>query len=307
MINILFGGNYKVIDGLTLCLMSMRNHTSEALNVYVLTADVTELNLDYRPITEQDRQFVEGLLKQKNPDSKVTLIKLGKNFFDWVMSSRNKLNQYTPFAFLRLFADEIKELPNKIIYLDTDIMLNGDINQLWNIDISNYELGVVKDRYGRFFIRPGYFNSGMLLMNMTKICKSNLFKRVRDICLNKKMKFPDQTALNKLCKNKLYLPRKFNEQGDLKADTVVQHFSNRFNIFPHLHLIVIKPWHIDKVHKIRKNFAYDDVYREFLAIKGKTIEQVLATPQKTKQDKQKTQTAEDIAKEDVRQENLNQK
>lgn len=287
MINILFGGNYKVLDGLTLCLMSMRNHTSEALNVYVLTADVTELNPDYRPITEQDRQFVEGLLKQKNPDSKVTLIKLGKNFNDWVMSSRNKLNQYTPFAFLRLFADDVKELPDKVIYLDTDIMINGDIKELWDTDISTYELGVVKDRYGRFFIRPSYFNSGMLLMNMPKIRESGLFKKVKDMCLNKKMKFPDQSGLNNLCKSKLYLPRRFNEQGDLRKNTVVQHFSNRFSIFPYLHLIVVKPWHIDKVHKMRKNYAYDDVYREFLALKGKTLEDVLNAPKQTKQAKKK--------------------
>ncbi len=274
MINLLFGGNYKVIDGLTLCLMSMRNHTDEALNVYILTADLTELNPDYRPITEENRQFLEDVLKQKNLNSKVTLIKLGKDFNNWAMSSCNKLNKYTPFAFLRLFADDVKELPDKAIYLDTDIMINGDISKLWNTDISNYELGVVKDRYGRFFIRPNYFNSGMLLMNMQKIRETNLLKRVKEMCLNKKMKFPDQTALNKLCKSKLYLPRRFNEQGDLKKDTVVQHFSNRFNVFPYLHMIVVKPWQIERVHEIRKNFAYDDVYSEFLALKNKTTEEI---------------------------------
>lgn len=288
MINILFGGNYKVLDGLTLCLMSMRNNTNEALNVYVLTADVTELNPDYRPITEADRVFVENLLKQKNAQSKVTLIKLGEDFNNWVKASRNKLNKYTPFAFLRLFADDVAELPDKVIYLDTDIMINGDISELWDTDISNYELGVVKDRYGRFFIRPSYFNSGMLLMNMPKIRESNLFKKIKDLCLNKKMGFPDQTGLNKLCKAKLYLPRKFNEQGDLRKDTVVQHFSNRFTIFPYLHTIVVKPWHIEKVHSVRKNTAYDDVYREFLALKGKTLEEVLsASKENKKQSKQK--------------------
>lgn len=80
------------------------------------------------------------------------------------------------------------------------MMLNGDIKELFDIDISEYELGVVLDRYGHIFIRPKYFNAGMLLMNMQKIKETNLFERVKEMCLNKKMGFPDQTALNKCAK-----------------------------------------------------------------------------------------------------------
>lgn len=266
--NILFGGNYKVHDGLLLALLSMVKHTGEPLNIYILTADVQELHPDYKPITEEQRKLYEKIIKDRNPKSEVKLIQLGKDFNNWVMSSQNKLNQYTPFAFLRLFAAEVPELPDKIIYLDTDVMINGDISELWNIDISNYELGVVKDRYGRFFINPRYFNSGMLLINMPAIKESKLFERVREMCLNKKMGFPDQTGLNKCCKKKLYLPRKFNEQGNLRKDTIIQHFSNRFTIFPYIHVIKVKPWNIDLVHKKRKCFAYDDIYEKFNKIKG---------------------------------------
>ena len=62
-------------------------------------------------------------------------------------------------------------------------MINGDINKLFAIDVSNYELGIVKDRYGHFFINPNYFNSGMLLMNMKKIKESNLLEKERKIDL----------------------------------------------------------------------------------------------------------------------------
>ncbi len=268
MINVLFGGNYKVFDGLLLALLSMAKHTKESLNIYVLTADVTELNPEYKPITEENIKQIEQILQAKNPENKITLIKLGNEFNDWIKSSKNKLNSYTPFAFLRLFAQNIDALPDKIIYLDCDVMLKGDIKELFNIDISNYEMGVVKDRYGRFFISPTYFNSGVLLLNLNRIRQTNLFERVKEMCLTKKMKMPDQTALNHLCEKVLYLPRRFNEQGDLKKNTVVQHFSMRFNIFPYLHGINIKPWHVDRVHKERKNFAYDDIYEEYFDIKG---------------------------------------
>ena len=267
MINILFGGNYKVFNGILLCLMSMTKHCSDTLNIYILTADITEINPNYKPLTKYQVATLDNILKIANPKSKIKLITLGKDFNNWVLSSSNKLNSYTPYAFLRLFADKIKNLPNKIIYLDTDIMINGNISELFNIDISNHELGIVKDRYGHFFINPKYFNSGMLLMNMNKIKETNLLDKVRKMCKSKKMTFPDQSALNKFCKFKLYLPRKFNEQGRLRNDTIVQHFSKRFKLFPFFHTINIKPWQIKDIQTKYHCHQYDDIFDEYLKIK----------------------------------------
>ncbi len=266
MINVLFAGNYKVYDGILLTIMSMVKHCNDPLNIKILTADLTNFNPEYQPIQEKDIQTLDKIVKQKNFNSMVTSIVLGKEFNDWVMNCENKLNQYTPFAFLRLFADKI-ELPEKVIYLDSDIMFNGNIKELFDIDIANYELGVVKDRYGKWFISPKYFNSGVLLMNMKKIKESNLFEKVRNICFSKKMMFPDQSALNKCCKQKLYLPRKFNEQGNPRLDTIIQHFSKRIVWVP-FHTINIKQYHIDKVHEKYKIFIYDDIYEEYQKLKN---------------------------------------
>lgn len=268
MINILFGGNYKVYDGLLLCLLSLTKHCDEELNIFILTANVTELNEEYKPLTKQQISSLEKVIHKKNPNSKITLIELGKEFNEWITNSSNKLNTYTPFAFLRLFADKINELPEKIIYLDTDIMLNGDIKDLYDLDISNHEMGVVLDRLGRIFINPKYFNSGMLLMNLKKIKETNLLEKVRERCSRKKMAFPDQSALNKYCKEKKYLPRKFNEQGKLQKDTIIHHFSKRFKLLPFFHTVNIKPWQIEDVQKKYKCHAYDDVYDEYLTIKS---------------------------------------
>lgn len=268
MINILFGGNEKVFDGILLCLLSMSKHTSEPLNIFILSAEITKLNPNFTPLKPNQIEILNQVVKKKNPNSNVKLIVLGNEFNNWILASKNKLNSYTPFAFLRLFADRIDEIPDKIIYLDTDIMINGNIKELNDIDISNYELGVVKDRYGHFFIKPNYFNSGMLLMNMKKIKENNLLENVKTICLNKKMAFPDQSALNKCCKKKLYLPRKFNEQGKLKNNTIVHHFSKKIKWLPFFHTTNIKPWQIEDVKAKYKCHAYDDVYDEYLKIKS---------------------------------------
>ena len=101
MINILFGGNEKVFDGILLCLLSMTKHTNQKLNIFILSANVTELNPNYTPIKESQIEILNQVVKNKNPESKVNLIILGDEFNNWINNSQNKLNSYTPFAFLR--------------------------------------------------------------------------------------------------------------------------------------------------------------------------------------------------------------
>ncbi|MBR6778597.1 MAG: lipopolysaccharide biosynthesis protein [Clostridia bacterium] len=265
MINILFGGNYKVFDGILLTVLSAIKHCDAPLNIYILTADLSDFNPEYKPIQEKDIELLNTIIKEKNSNSNVTRIVIGDEFNNWATNSKNHLNQYTPFAFLRLFADKI-DLPEKVIYLDSDVMFNGNIKHLFDVDISKHELGVVKDRYGRWFINPNYFNSGVLLMNMKNIKKTNLLQKVRDMCFSKKMAFPDQTSLNKCCKNKIYLPRKFNEQGNPKKDTIIQHFSKRIVWFP-FHTINIKQYHFDQVQQKYKIHIYDDIFETYKRLK----------------------------------------
>ena len=158
-------------------------------------------------------------------------------------------------------------MPDKLIYLDTDILVPGDISRLFNIDISNYELAAVRDHNGQWFIGANYFNSGVLLMNMKKIKETKLLEKVKDMCLTKKMAFPDQTALNKLATSVLYLPRKFNEQNKIKKDTIIQHFCKRIKWLPIFKTQNIKPWQIKEVQNIYKIHNYDELYKEYIELK----------------------------------------
>ena len=85
MINILFGGNRNVFDGILLCLLSMRKHTSQALNIFILSADVSCLNKNYVPLTKNQINILDCLVKEKNPNSQVSLIMLGKSFNNWIL------------------------------------------------------------------------------------------------------------------------------------------------------------------------------------------------------------------------------
>ena len=74
---------------------------------------------------------------------------------------------------------------------------------------------------------------------------------------------PDQSALNNLAVAKKIDKRKYNEQRRLHKDTVLQHFTTSFRLFPILHTITVKPWMFDEVHKVLKLYEYDWLFEEY--------------------------------------------
>lgn len=126
----------------------------------------------------------------------------------------------------------------------------------------------VLDYYGKWFFRNNifkldYINSGVMLLNMDEIRRTGLFKKCRAMCCTQKKFMPDQSAINKLAVSKRICPRKFNEQRKLKRNTVLQHFTTSFRLFPILHTVTIKPWQIDEVHNKLKITDYDDIFEKY--------------------------------------------
>lgn len=264
MINLLFCGNDKVFDGLMISLLSASKKTKETITAYVLTMDLHDIDEKYQPITENHRKFLEDMIKEFNEKNSVKLIDITKIYQSSMLNSKNLKNHFTPYAQLRLFADMIPEIPNKIIYLDTDTIVNGDLHELNKIDINNYELACVKDLYN--WLNPyrwkvkNYFNSGVLLLNMKMIRKTNLFKKSRELVATKKMISPDQDALNFLVQNKLVLPEKFNAKDKYYPEIIVHHFCNVRK--KHHFFFRVKPWMVELVKE--KMSAYNELLDEYL-------------------------------------------
>lgn len=53
--------------------------------------------------------------------------------------------RFTPYAMLRLFADQIPQIPDRILYLDDDIIIRKDISDFYDQDLTNTELVGVLD------------------------------------------------------------------------------------------------------------------------------------------------------------------
>lgn len=263
MINIMYTGNDYVFKGIMLSVLSIIKHTDEELNIYIVTMDIDK----FKGIRKNMTDLIDKVIKMKNINSKCYLIDATNTFNEEMKDSKNLNNFYTPYCLLRLFSDKL-DLPEKILYLDTDTMINKDIKELYDIDVTNYEFAGVVDRLGRFFIDKNYINSGVLLLNLNLIKKTELLSKTRELVKTKKMAFPDQSALNKLKQYYLKIPSIYNSQRYLKKDTVVKHFCKSIRWLPIYHTINVKQWDVKNVHKRLKIHAYDDIYEKYEEITG---------------------------------------
>ena len=268
MINLLLSGNYKVFDGALSELISIINKTKETINCYILTMDVSRIKSDYISMSDEQIKFLNKVVKSKNLDNKVTKIDVTDLYEKEFGHGKNENAYCTPYTLLRLMADLIPEIPDKILYLDIDMMAAKDISELYNIDISEYEYAAVREKYGSKIIRPDYINAGMLLMNMNKIKETGLLKKARELIKKRKLLFADQDAIFWSTSKKLLLPRKYNEQSKFnREDTVICHFCKRLMLLPYPHTENFKQWQVDDIHRELKCYAFDEDLTEYIKLK----------------------------------------
>lgn len=265
MINLLLSGNSKVFDGALTELISITNKTKANIRCYIFTMDVTRINPEYTSITDEQIDFLNKVVKSKNKNNEVIKVDVTELYEQEFGNGKNENAYCTPYTLLRLLVDLVPNMPDKILYLDIDMMVNGDIEELYNTDISEYEYAAVKEKYGSKIIRPDYINAGMLLINMVKVKETKLFEKARRLLKKRKLIFADQDAIFWSTTKKLLLPRIYNEQSKFnKKDTVICHFCKRLLLFPYPRTENYKQWQIKEVHKILKCYSFDEDLDEYI-------------------------------------------
>ena len=266
MINIMFCGNRGVFDGALTCALSImkRSRLTEPLKFYMLTMDVSHIKPEYVAISKEQIEFFDEVIKSYSPENSVECIDVTELYNEEFAGSPNESAYCSPYTLIRLLADRIESLPDKILYLDIDIMFNRDIDLLYSIDVSEVEYAAARDHYGKYLINPNYVNAGVMLWNLKKMRETGLLVKARDLIRKKKLTFADQSAIIRSTTKKKMLAQKFNDQKFLHKHTVVRHFSKRLFWLPYPHTENIKQWHVEKVRKVFKYRQFDDILDEYL-------------------------------------------
>ena len=239
MRNILFCGNSKVFDGVLTCMLSVlkRTHATDPFCFYIFTMDMTRIRPEYTPISEDMTNFLERVAKKFHPQNRVISVDVTVLYECYFGGCPNESAYCSPYTLLRLLADLVPGMPDKLLYLDADILFQRDIRLLYDKDVSHVEYAAARDHYGKYLISPDYINAGVLLLNMKNIRRTGLFMKARKLLQTKKLIF------------------------------VVRHFSRRLFYLPYPHTDNIKQWEVERVHTVFHYHAFDDILKEYLYLK----------------------------------------
>lgn len=135
------------------------------------------------------------------------------------MSNRLRCDYFTLTIYFRLFIPAMFPEYDRGIYIDSDVILNADIAELFDIDIGDNFIGACADRSvsdvpelaaymeGAVGVdRHSYINSGVLLMNLRLLREVEierhfltLLNRYHFDCIA-----PDQDYINAMCHGRIY-------------------------------------------------------------------------------------------------------
>ena len=149
--NLLYCGDENIADGLFISLLSLLKNIKENINVYILTINLKNEKYDIKGISDYTIDFLDRKVKEYSSDNFVKKFDVTKLFLDEI-PEMNMDTRFTPCCMLRLFADSISEIPEKILYLDNDVVIRKDFTyDFYNLDIKDYEMVGVLDYYGKWF------------------------------------------------------------------------------------------------------------------------------------------------------------
>lgn len=122
---------------------------------------------------------------------------------DYIMSER-----YPKSTYSRLFAyDLLPSYVKKLIYLDCDIIVSGNLEEMFNRDVEGYAFLAVKDCVSKAYKRKiglkasdTYINAGVMLMNLDKLREIPIAERMKKFVdkYSTAMSYADQEIVNSI-------------------------------------------------------------------------------------------------------------
>lgn len=169
--------NYAKYAGVVIASI-LYNNKNENLNFYILDGG----------ITDENKEKINNL-KIIAPCN-ISFVKIDDSLFeDYKKIETHKYLSIATFYRLKLSS----LLPNidKILYLDCDVIVNSNIKELYNTDITQYYAAGVKDiacntHHRKPILKNNsiYVNAGMLLFNLEKIRNDKIEDKYYEYTLN---------------------------------------------------------------------------------------------------------------------------
>ncbi|HEM4266346.1 TPA: glycosyltransferase [Streptococcus suis] len=231
--NLAFTVSDSYIDYMGTTLYSIMVHTRKSpVSVYVLTSDISDYS-----------RFKLQKLEDRFHNLNIHILVVDAKQFEDLPLNRSHITR--PEVYFRMaFASLLPDL-DRILYLDSDILAQKDLQPLWETPLDGAYMAAVSEppSEGGFDYRRSigmtdptyYFNSGVLLMDLKKIREDKIESLLFECghAIKDKIRLQDQDIINVALEGKIksldpiynygYMERQANLRKE--ADIVLNHFS----------------------------------------------------------------------------------
>lgn len=214
--------NYVMPTGVMLTSL-FENNKGDDIRVHLLHNGISERQI--KNIETVADRYGQTVCFYRMDDASMDYMPVGQSFQrDHVGLSRA--------TYYRLFLARIlPESVRKAVYFDGDIIVTSNLRILWDINMDGNAVAAVPDSYNnvplhynrlRYPQAKGYFNAGVLLINLEYWRRHNVVDKFVDYIVSNKEKLAchDQDVLNFIFQDdKVELPLKYNMQNEYWFDT----------------------------------------------------------------------------------------
>lgn len=247
VLNISYGVDENYLDGVGVSIASVVLNNNIPLAFHIICDSYSPCFVKY----------IERLAVQHHIKISLYLIKVES------LEVLPQTKVWSRAMYFRLFAfDFLSKKVNTLLYLDADVVCKGSLQDLLQLDLTEKIAAVVKDvdsiqnkvneRLSAFNLQGGYFNSGVVFVNL-KLWKENALTKKAFLLLAGKeadsFKYPDQDVLNILLQDKvIFLPRPYNTIYTIKSELKDKSHKKYSNIINDNTILIhytgaTKPWH----------------------------------------------------------------
>lgn len=204
-------------------------------------------------LTDRNKELLQRSVEQYN--SRIEFITVAGAAYEKYDSMAGGSRE----TYLRLaIADALPAAVEKVICIDSDVIVTGDVFELWGMDLNGRTIAAVTDQWASSqcdtlgIPRGVYFNAGILVMDLAKWRANDVSGKAVAFLDSRKGKlvFQDQDALNAvLFDDWLPLPHEWNAHSLIidawtsPAPPALIHYTGRS-----------KPWQFDNVHPFKDEY-----------------------------------------------------
>lgn len=256
--------NYITHTGISMLSLFDQNQKIDQITIYLISVNISEENIYHiqEIACKYKRKLVVIPFKELCPDLKLASV-----------------GRHIETVYAKLFFGNLENV-DKIIYLDSDIIINDSLQEMWEVDMGDNYFGLVKTITKDYSEKLGlkisdiFFNDGVAIVNAKKLREDDMQKKFLAFIDSYHGNPPvlSEGTINVVCKDKIQVIHpKFNfgasflmydnksmsimaNESEYYPDNMINEARKSPVVIHYLAGWFKRPWEIGCTHPLKGNY-----------------------------------------------------